>query len=92
MLVIYYYRQEAKWKQLGLVLSRTTMANWIIIAAKEYFIPIVNRMHEMMVQSHIHYDEILVYTLNESVKKNHTWEYTLVLKKVKDLLRYLKIA
>ena len=31
-------------------LSRTTMANWIIIAAKEYFIPLVNRMHELMMK------------------------------------------
>ena len=33
------YRQEAEWKRLGLDLSRTTMANWLIIASREYFIP-----------------------------------------------------
>ena len=53
------YRQETKWKRLGLELSRTTMANWIIIASKEYFIPLVNRLHELLIQeSHIHCDEL----------------------------------
>ena len=31
------YRQEAEWKRLGLDLSRTTMANWLIIASREIF-------------------------------------------------------
>ena len=44
------YRQESEWKRLGMELSRTNMANWIIIAAKEYFIPLVNRMHELMMK------------------------------------------
>ena len=47
------YRQEAQWKHLGLELSRTTMANWIIIASKEYFIPLVNRMHEPVSYTHL---------------------------------------
>ena len=61
------YRQESEWKRLGLQLSRTTMANWIIIAAKEYFIPIVDRMHELMIQeSHIHCDELCKSLHNSS--------------------------
>ena len=72
------YKQESEWKRLGMELSRTTMANWIIIAAKEYFIPLVNRMHELMMkESHIHCDETPVQVLNEPGKK------------AKDLLRYL---
>ena len=47
------YRQEAEWKRLGLELSRTTMANWLIIASREYFIPIVNRMHEILLRRSI---------------------------------------
>ena len=87
------YRQESEWKRLGMELSRTTMANWIIIATKEYFIPLVNRMHELMMkESHIHCDETPVQVLNEPGKKatsNRTCGYIQVSKKAKDLLRYL---
>ena len=66
------YRQESEWKRLGLQLSRTTMANWIIIAAKEYFIPIVDRMHELMIQeSHIHCDELCKDLHNSSYVNNY---------------------
>lgn len=31
------YRQEKDWKQYGIELSRTTLANWIIYYFKHYF-------------------------------------------------------
>lgn len=34
------YRQEQDWKQFGAVLSRATLANWIIRCAKDYFLPV----------------------------------------------------
>lgn len=46
------YRQESQWKRLGLKLSRTTMANWVIITSKEYFIPLVNRMYKLLIRMH----------------------------------------
>ena len=75
------YRQEAEWKRLGLDLSRTTMANWLIIASKEYFIPIVNRMHEILVEEkYAHADETQVQVLNEPGKpatsKSYMWVYS----------------
>lgn len=86
------YRQESEWKRLGLELSRTTMANWIIIAAKEYFIPIVNKMHEMMVQeSHIHCDETPVQVLNEPRKKSTSKSYMWVYSNIKESQRPIKI-
>ncbi|RGC87390.1 hypothetical protein DW242_19710 [Thomasclavelia ramosa] len=40
-------------------LSRTTMVNWIIITANEYFIPLEDRLHELMMkESHIHCDKL----------------------------------
>ncbi len=39
------YRLEKEWKNLGLNLSRATMANWIMIASKERLNPIVEEMH-----------------------------------------------
>ena len=75
------YRQEAEWKRLGLDLSRTTMANWLIIASREYFIPIVNRMHEILVEEkYAHADETTVQVLNEPGKpatsKSYMWVYS----------------
>ena len=75
------YRQEAEWKRLGLDLSRTTMANWLIIASREYFIPIVNRMHEILVkEKYLHSDETSVQVLNEPGKpatsKSYMWVYS----------------
>lgn len=75
------YRQEAEWKRLGLDLSRTTMANWLIIASREYFIPIVNRMHEILVEEkYLHSDETTVQVLNEPGKpatsKSYMWVYS----------------
>ena len=66
-------------------LSRTTMANWIIIAAKEYFIPLVNRMHELMMkESHIHCDETPVQVLNEPGKKVTSKSYMWVYSSIKE--------
>lgn len=75
------YRQEAEWKRLGLELSRTTMANWLIIASREYFIPIVNRMHEILVEEkYLHSDETPIQVLNEPGKpatsKSYMWVYS----------------
>ena len=86
------YRQETEWKRLGLELSRTTMANWIIIASKEYFIPLVNRLHELLIQeSHIHCDETSVQVLNEPGKKATSKSYMWVYSSVKESERPIKI-
>ncbi|WP_420911890.1 IS66 family transposase [Thomasclavelia spiroformis] len=66
------YRQESQWKRLGLKLSRTTMANWVIIASKEYFIPLVNRMHELLIQeAYVHCDELCKNLHNSSYANNY---------------------
>ena len=38
------YRQESEWKQMGLDLSRTTMANWIIYSSEHWLKPLTDRM------------------------------------------------
>lgn len=86
------YRQESEWKRLGLELSRTTMANWIIIAAKEYIIPLVNRMHELLIQeSHIHCDETPVQVLNEPGKEATSKSYMWVYSSIKESRKPIKI-
>lgn len=79
------YRQEAEWKRLGLELSRATMANWIIIAAQEWLMPLKNRMHEIMVKdNYIHADETTIQVLNEDGKKNTTKSYMWVYSTIRE--------
>lgn len=79
------YRQEAEWKRLGLELSRATMANWIIIASKEYLIPLKERLHELLLKEHyIHCDETPVLVLNEEGKKNTTKSYMWVYANIRE--------
>lgn len=86
------YRQESEWKRLGLELSRTTMANWIIIAAKEYFIPLVDRMHELLIQeTHVHCDETPVQVLNEPGKAATSKSYMWVYSSIKESRKPIKI-
>lgn len=79
------YRQEAEWKRLGLELSRATMANWIIISSKEYFIPLKERMHELLLEEkYVHADETPIQVLNEPDKKNTTKSYMWVYANIKE--------
>ena len=91
------YRQEAEWKRLGLDLSRTTMANWLIIASREYFIPIVNRMHEIFVEEkYLHADETPIQVLNEPGKpatsKSYMWVYSSIRESEASLSEYLNTS
>lgn len=52
------YRQESEWKRIGLAFSRANLANWIIIASKEWLAPVYERMHEMLLEERcLHADE-----------------------------------
>lgn len=75
-----YYRQEACMLQLGLQLPRETMANWYIRGALDYFRPIYERMHELLIQREIiHADETTCQVLHEEGKtpesKSYMWIY-----------------
>ena len=74
------YRQEKEYKALGVSLSRTTMANWIIYAAKVFAKPVWNAMKaELLKGNVIHADETVVQVLHEPGKKATTgsrmWVY-----------------
>ena len=86
------YRQEAKWKRLGLELSRAIMANWVIIAAKEWLMPLKKRLHEIMVNDHyIHADETAIQVLNEADKKNTTKSYMWVYSNIRESEKPIRI-
>ena len=44
------YRQEKDWKQYGVQISRTTLANWIIYCSKNYFQPMYDYFHQELLK------------------------------------------
>ena len=70
------YRQEKDWEQLGISLSRATMANWVIRCSQDYLIPVVEHMRkELLSRDIIHCDETPVQVLKEEGKKPQTKSY-----------------
>lgn len=74
------YRQEKALEMIGVHLSRTTMANWIIYAAKKWFQPVYEEMHRsLLTQPVLNADETVVQVLKEPGKKPQTdarmWVY-----------------
>ncbi len=71
-----FYRQEKDWLNLGLNLTRQTMSNWTLIAARDWLMPIVNLLHQIMLkEKYLHADETRVQVLNEKDRKNTTDSY-----------------
>ena len=70
------YRQEKDWENMGLSLSRATMANWVIRCTQDYLIPIVEHLQkELLSREIIHCDETPVHVLKEEGKKPQTKSY-----------------
>lgn len=66
-----FYRQEKDWSNLGLGLTRQTMSNWIMIASQDWLTPIVDLLHQKMLEEkYLHADETRVQVLNEKDRKN----------------------
>lgn len=70
------YRQEKDWEQLGISLSRATMANWVIRCSEDYLIPITEHLRkELLLRDIVHCDETPVQVLKEEGKKPQTKSY-----------------
>ena len=70
------YRQEQEWKQMGLSLSRATMANWIIRCSQDWLAPVAEFLEkELLKREIIHCDETPVQVLKEPGKAPHTKSY-----------------
>ena len=74
------YRQEKEWEQLGLALSRATMANWIIRCSQDWLAPVVDLLKRKLLKRDIvHCDETPVQVLKEPGKapqtKSYMWLY-----------------
>ena len=74
------YRQEQIFKQEGVELSRTTMANWVITVSELYLEKLYLRLCKLIVQQPvIHADETPIQVLNEpgrrAQQKSYMWVY-----------------
>lgn len=74
------YRQEKDWKQYGIDLSRTTLANWIIYCSKNYFDPLYQFFHRKLLERNfLMADETPVQVLKEpgrrAESKSYMWVY-----------------
>ena len=74
------YRLEKDFAAMGVKLSRTTLANWVIYAARTFAEPVFARMKaELLSGKIIHADETVVQVLHEPGKKAKTnsrmWVY-----------------
>ena len=66
------YRQEVMFNQIGLKLSRQTMANWMIKLYNEYFKRMTDYMHRILLQSeYLHADELCKSLHNSSYVNNY---------------------
>jgi len=74
------YRQEKEWKQNGILLSRQTMANWLLKASKDWLEPLYEKMKQKLLEHKVlHVDETPVQVLKEPEKavksKSYMWLY-----------------
>ena len=70
------YRQEKDWANMGLNLSRATMANWIMAVSRDWLAPLVKLLHrELLKEKYLHADETRVQVMNEADRKNTTDSY-----------------
>lgn len=84
VLAVPFYRMEREWKNLGVVLSRATMSNWIIISYRDWLKPFLKRMKwHMMQMKYLHSDETPVQVLDEPGRSNTSKSYMWVLSTIK---------
>lgn len=86
------YRQENEWKMLGINLKRETMSNWILAAARDWLMPIVDLMHKKLLEGkYLHADETTVQVLNEQGRSNTTNSYMWVYSTGKHCKKQIRI-
>ena len=66
-------RQESEWTQLGIPLSRATLANWIIYCAENYLCHVYDYFHrQLRMRKYLMADETRVQVLNEPERNPET--------------------
>ena len=76
-------RQEKDWYRLGLVLSRSNMANWVIRCSEEWFKPVYWRIYEKLLECDlIHMDETRIRCNKEEGKLPSSESFMWVMRSV----------
>lgn len=71
-----FNRQEKLWQMMGIPVSKANMSNWILYAYRDYLKPLVELMHqELLQESIIHADETGVQVMKEKGRKNTAKSY-----------------
>ena len=79
------YRQEKDWKQYGAAVSRTTLANWIICCSQNYFQPVYDYLHRLLLQRNFAMaDETRIQVLNEPERRAQTQSFMWVFRSGED--------
>lgn len=74
------YRQEQEWARLGVPLSRQTLANWVVFAAREWLRPLyIQWQIALRLREILQADETTVQVLEEdgrpATQKSYMWLY-----------------
>ena len=70
------YRQEKDWERMGIMLSRATMANWVIRCSEDYLLPVTDYLRrKLLARDIVHADETPVQVLKEEGKKPQSKSY-----------------
>ncbi|MDO4945775.1 MAG: IS66 family transposase [Ruminococcus sp.] len=74
------HRQEKDFNSKKIPLLKATMSNWVITAAEKWCLPIIEKMHELLIAGQIiHADETTVQVLHEEGRKatltSRMWVY-----------------
>ena len=65
------HRQEKDFTSKGIPLLKATMSNWVCYAAENWCMPVVNKMHEILLSENIVYaDETTLQVLHEDGRKS----------------------
>ena len=81
------YRQEKGFKLLGVSISRTTMAGWIITCAQDYLQPVYDYFHRQLLKRHfLMADETPIQVLKEPDRRPQSKSYVWLMRSGEDRL------
>lgn len=79
------YRQEKEFEHLGVKISRTTMAGWIIYCAENYFLPMYKYLHrKLLKRKFLMADETPIQVLKEEGRRPQSKSYVWLVRSGED--------
>ena len=79
------YRQEKDFEHLGVKISRTIMASWIIYCAENYFQPMYEYLHQKLLKRrYLMADETLIQVLKEEGRRPQSKSYVWLMRSGED--------